>query len=470
MNYKHKYFKYLNKYNNLIQKGGYPPNDRGPSNPQELIDFWNKPSLSQYRNQFINYLINDTQRDEKNGHYIWWLYPNIRELTGPVSFNVELNTMEQYFELLKSSEYILARELIDQKPIEWFNSPDFTRVNKFRENKTIFPINILDEVSQGLNSLTIQSGIHGSQEAELAKVLEMSEMSEKQRLEYEKALEMSIQYEKALKLSKKKKEPHTSQGASAHSYGYYSGNEGSSSQEADLAKAKKLSLLKTSTDANPLYKAPNAYGKIFDSVDVLDDGNCFFYSLYQALIYHDKYETFFSAFFPGYEFALVSQFDFSKMMRSFLSEQFQNIRIINPVLFNLVYQLYLGKENTYNLYTQEAQFDETNSIFPKLNTAMTEDEFIRFIVPRIKGNLFPNAFILGFLKKIINDKTGIEINLSPNIIELDSSDNPIDHRNKFAKPTKVQFIRERDYDRNIIYLHRLRYNAHYHWIQTDKIL
>ena len=283
---------------------------------------------------------------------------------------------------------------------------------------------------------------------------------EKQRLEYEKAL----------KLSKKKKEPHTSQGASAHSYGYYSGNEGSSSQEADLAKAKKLSLLKTSTDANPLYKAPNAYGKIFDSVDVLDDGNCFFYSLYQALIYHDKYETFFSAFFPGYEFALVSQFDFSKMMRSFLSEQFQNIRIINPVLFNLVYQLYLGKENTYNLYTQEAQFDETNSIFPKLNTAMTEDEFIRFIVPRIKGNLFPNAFILGFLKKIINDKTGIEINLSPNIIELDSSDNPIDHRNKFAKPTKVQFIRERDYDRNIIYLHRLRYNAHYHWIQTDKIL
>lgn len=411
MDYKQKYLKYFNKYKNLVQNGsGFPPYGGEPSSPQNLIDFWTLPRFETKRQEFIQYLMDETLKPQKSGHYIWWIYPNIQELT-PRGIKTELQTIEQYLNLLSSEAYKFVRQIIDVKSDSWFDPLDYGRVKAFRSNSLLYPLP--DELTTKFSSLSMKNP--------------------------------DYDLETAIKLSKQLSE-------------------------------------KKDSEFNIGYRAPRASGPIFNSIDVTADGSCFFYSLYQALKYHNLLENFLRSILP--EVRINNKREFNISLRNLLSRNLLIYDQLMPQPFRQVYNSYINSNTetgarTYQTYSQTAeQLGEDIRILPqKLRRGqrpINQEQFKQYISRKIKDrSIFPNDMVLSLLKEIIFNLSGININFNPNIIELLSNNKPIDDSVDITKRfdvEKVQFIRPIDYKKDTVYLHRLRYQAHYHWIKTEPII
>ena len=193
--------KYYKKILNLIQKGGGIPFEGPPKSPSELIEFWNSPKYLNERFIFKTYIEEEIKLGQKEKHYLWWVYPNIRELSrGP--FSTELNTIDEYKELFKSQDYLDIRTMIDAKSLDWFPKIDHGRVINMRQNTQILvPLEKIENLEDLFQELSFQESVASSD---------------------------------------------------------------------------------------------SAAGPKFRSIDVRADGNCFFYSLYQALDYHNLLDDFLS--------------------------------------------------------------------------------------------------------------------------------------------------------------------------------
>ena len=77
---------------------------------------------------------NETDRKKKTGHWIWYIYPNILGKSTPINGKYEI-TSEDYDKLLQIPEYRRAKELVDNKIINFFKEEDFKRVFNFRKIK-----------------------------------------------------------------------------------------------------------------------------------------------------------------------------------------------------------------------------------------------------------------------------------------------------------------------------------------------
>ena len=170
--------------------------------------------------------------------------------------------------------------------------------------------------------------------------------------------------------------------------------------------------------------------------------------------------------------------EFNTLLREYLSQHLlSSIQHGNSVDYSIkmAYDSYKNNESTYNLIIQHPEnLPESSRIFPPAKSInMSQYYFIEYVAKKINTNkIFPNGILIGIVrslfKNIFSDKN-YELNTSPNIHEFlsDGTKNTdiIGHPN----PSQVQFIREQDFKEKTVYIHNLKYNAHYHWIETPSI-
>jgi hypothetical protein len=364
--------KYYKKILNLIQKGGGIPFGRPPKSPSELIEFWNSPKYADQRLVFKTYIEEEIKLDQKEKHYLWWVYPNIRELSIG-SFSTELNTIDEYETLFKSQDYIEVRTMIDSKPLVWFPKIDHGRVINMRKStQSIVPLKKIETLEEQFQGLSFQDSAAGPSDAS---------------------------------------------------------------------------------------------GPRFPSIDVTPNGNCFFYSLYQALEYHNLLDDFLSYF----RLPRIDENRFNIEMRQILGRLFYSNEN-----FELFYQAYISSNRdpgTYEIYSQTGEnIPEEKRIFPILGRIkLNKDQFKDFVNRRINTNtIFPIGALISQIKNLfetIFSDQGYKLNFTPNRIEFTRG-----VKNTSHSPDEIQFKRASDYDRNTVYLHNISSSSHYHWIKTDRII
>lgn len=122
----------------------------GTTMPNLLI-FWLDiiPSIEADRKILFKLMINELKGNDKKSHWIWWVYPNIKENISKKNIenrevHYELLTNEQYKLLKKSSHYqdmrnLIATEInkkINDSKInsykDWFTDADYRRLKAYR--------------------------------------------------------------------------------------------------------------------------------------------------------------------------------------------------------------------------------------------------------------------------------------------------------------------------------------------------
>ena len=534
-NFQQKYLKYKKKYHRLRQIGGFPPDEAPPSTPQELINFWTSPDLQNKRNRFIEYLLNEVSLPKKSGHYIWWVYPNIRELIGySDQYTVELDTINQYQNIFNSPEYQLARSLIDQKHITWFIEPDKKRVKYMREvTNQMFPLDSLGtqpaaaaarpstrrppeyNPSRDIGKYQPAYSMHNTQsyyfmpiiaEAYLIaskikvpqSILDMSGRIINTGIDqetYNQYVTSLVEYlQSGNNLNNLNDQFEIDRLPTQSDPGHITGTKQEElldsiivSNTPETGGLSILNILSAhihshndllATSSGPVVAASgqddDATGLRFRSIDVLDNGNCFFYSLYQALTHHNLIDEFNKRFFNQ---LVRNENEFNTLLRRFLSQYLLSLISSNTEDYsiNMVYDSYNKKEDAYNVYVQHPEdIPESSRIFPPAESRnKSKQDFIKYAAKKINTNkIFPNGILIGIVRSFFKNKFSdkkYELNASPNIEEFLPDGTKNTFKIKHTNPSQVQFIRDQDFKEKTVYIHNLKFNDHYHWIETPSI-
>ncbi len=110
-----------------------------PHHPNILV-FWYDDYFKTQRDQFVTALKRELGKENKKTHWIWWVYPNIIEITGKTedAFSHELSTIDEYKLLWENDDYRDIRSIADGVSkdgefINWFSSGDTARMSEFEK-------------------------------------------------------------------------------------------------------------------------------------------------------------------------------------------------------------------------------------------------------------------------------------------------------------------------------------------------
>lgn len=208
------------------------------------------------------------------------------------------------------------------------------------------------------------------------------------------------------------------------------------------------------------------YGERFPSRDVRADGNCFFYSLYNALKHHNLLTEFLSGL--GLDVRL-NEDQFNMELRRILGRKFYH----SPI-FSDIYNAYLNSQQepgTYQLYSQVPESEPYElKVLPNItdNRPLERESFKNEVNHKINQNgVFPIGVIISLIQEDFDrifSRYGIKLNYTPNRVELFDG-----MQTTIYSPDEIQFIRPQDFDRKTVYIHKITAFAHYHWIETPKI-
>lgn len=135
----------LSMHNIIPSFTGNPPKKVTETILPNIIVFWYDDRKKKLRDEFKKIMVRELVKNKKTHHWIWWVYPNICEITNktPSKPNCELRNEADYIFLKKNTDYMAIREMIKEainekiadKTIntykDWFtSSDDQTRLEK----------------------------------------------------------------------------------------------------------------------------------------------------------------------------------------------------------------------------------------------------------------------------------------------------------------------------------------------------